>query len=173
MPRLLPDKIHCVVGPDRRSSPSTAPYALSSALYFHTLTNPSSCLPAHIDFYLHGFHAFTNPSLRKSFIFSSIQNPGCGATRPESLFYLCALCFRGKPIRFRYLPPLCSLFPPLALCFHRLAASFPKIPGVWVSRMVLRDTRGWRWVYGAGGSTGQERIGVRPALSGGPRRICG
>ena len=38
---------------------------------------------------------------------------------------------------------LCNLFCARFLCFQLLAASFHKIPGVWVSRTVLRDTRGW------------------------------
>jgi len=41
---------------------------------------------------------------------------------------------------------LLSFFCTRSLCFQHLAASFAKIPGVWVSRTVLRDT----WVPNAG-----------------------
>jgi len=36
---------------------------------------------------------------------------------------------------------LFTLFSVRFLCFQSFAASFPKIPGVWLSRTVLRDTR--------------------------------
>jgi hypothetical protein len=37
---------------------------------------------------------------------------------------------------------LCAFFRTRSLCFQSIAASFAKYPGVWVSRKLLRDTRG-------------------------------
>jgi len=77
------------------------------------------------------FHALTNPSSRKPFIFTSIQIPGgCGGTSLQSPSQL-VLC--GKSIVFRYLPPLFPLFalfsalPPFV--FNRLRPLFLKHPG--------------------------------------------
>jgi len=41
------------------------------------------------------------------------------------------------------LPSLFTILGVRSLCFQSVAASFPKIPGVWVSRTVLRDDPGW------------------------------
>ena len=53
-----------------------------------------------------------------------------------------ALANSTLSVACRLLVPLASLFRARSLCFHQLADSFVKIPGVWVSRRILRGTRG-------------------------------
>jgi hypothetical protein len=64
-----------------------------SLLCFHNLTNPSV---SRIDKYVPPFHKVTNPSPRKLFLFTSIQNPRV-STLPglqSLLSALCALCVK-------------------------------------------------------------------------------
>ena len=94
MPRSIPDKTHYIAWPDHHYSLSTAHYPLLSALCFHHFANPSSRLPAHIDFYFHYFHALTNCLFLKSFAFINI----CVAP----------WCFSREFVTFRYSHPKTS-----------------------------------------------------------------
>jgi hypothetical protein len=57
-----------------------------------------------------------------------------------------ALANSTLSVACRLLVSLCSLFRARSLCFQRLADSFLEIPGVWVSRTILRDARGSRYL---------------------------
>ena len=88
------------------------------------------------------FHALTNPSSRKPFIFTSIQIPrGCGGTSLQSPSQLVPLwqihCFQVFAASFS---SLCALFCPPSLGFQSFAASFPKTPGWGVPRPSYRQT---------------------------------
>ena len=167
MPRSIPDKTHYIAPPDHHYSLSTAHYPLFSTLCFHNLTNPSSRLPAHIDFYFHHFHALTNPFSGKTFVFTSIQNPR-GVTHDYSS-------------NFRFSRREMSQ----AFCFYTVATSFslPRKSSALesaTSTLFSKNTRGigtpgrslrtQAWTVGV---TRVEKIGEQPALWEGLHRRCG
>jgi hypothetical protein len=113
--------------------PASVPHwrSNSATLCFHNFANPSSRLPAHIDFYFHHFHALTNRFFRKSFVLINI----CVAP-----WY-----FSREFVPFRYLHVKTSQ----VLCIHTMVlfvvakkviriginnfhALLQKHPGVWV-----------------------------------------
>ena len=107
-------------------SPFFATLVFCPLLVFTHLQIPLPRLPVHIDFYFHHFHALTNPSMRKPFVFRSMQDPrgvtqrirqhrsGALSVSPANPFlsYGCGL-----------LRPLGSLFRLRVLYFQSLAAS--------------------------------------------------
>ena len=82
-----------------------------------------------IDFFLFSFQQLANPSFRKSFVFSSIQNPG-GCHPPVPQRSNVRTFKRSNSFAFMYFQPLCLICKTQVLSFQRNPASFPKRPGV-------------------------------------------
>ena len=128
------------------------------------------------------FHILTNPFSRNSFTFTSIQTPG--GVGGFSVLYLATRLPRSSrghsPLAIspllsstcRLLRSLCPLFRTPVLCFQSLAASFCKTPGVGVSRMLLRDTRGGVLRSGISATSGRRAQGFPPLCLSGKSRPC-
>jgi len=167
MPPSLRDKTHYVAPPDHHYSLSTAHYPLFSVHCVHHFANPSSRLPAHIDFYFHHFHALTDCLFRKSF----------------TLINICVApwCFSREFVAFRY----SHLKTSQVLYIHNIASSLssPKNSSALesaTSTLFSKNTRGigtpgrslrtQAWTVGV---TRVEKIGEQPALWEGLHRRCG
>ena len=167
MARSIPDKTHYIARPDHHHSLSTAHYPLFSTLCFHHFANPSSRLPANIDFYFHHFHALTNCLFRKSF----------------ALINICVApwCFSREFVTFRY----SHLRTSQVLYIHTIASSLssPKNSSALesvTSTLFSKNTRGMgapgrflRTQAWTAGVTRVGKIGESPALWEGQHRRCG